>query len=226
MNISNLKFKVFSSKAEVISKLVDFIFCIHSNNQTRNYVFPGGVTPVALYKELARRNIDWFNTKVILSDERIVTPGDNMSNEKMIRTYFINEIKGCKSKPIIVNLRDENILNELRPEITILGIGVDGHIASLFPGEKRINSFSSQNILYGIKKNGEDFCRISLTFNYLCKSKYLIFLVFGKEKENIIRKVIRGPYNPEQLPVQYLINKYEGDIMIYCDSEAYGNLNE
>ena len=216
-----INFHVSEDKTEIEEKLCNFISSIHSNLKQRYYVLPGGSSPVGFYKKMAERKIDWSNTKIVLSDERLVDRNDDRSNEKSLRKYLIDNIKYGINQPEFIDIESLNIEN-YKPDFTLLGIGIDGHTASLFPNNSEIFSLSPNTYIYKTKIASEDFERITLTFKFILKSKHIAFLVLGAEKKKVLKEVINGNYNPVKYPSQYILNNFNRDIEIFCDKEAFG----
>ena len=113
----------------------------------------------------------------------------------------------------------ENKLKSLTPNLAVLGLGADGHTASLFPGDPEIFN-ENDNILIKTKNDSEDFDRISLTFNYLMKADEILFIVNGKEKAEALRECLEGRFNPVQYPAQFIFKNYKNDIHVLCDQLA------
>ena len=101
----------------------------------------------------------------------------------------------------------------------MLGLGTDGHTASLFPGNPEIFN-ENDDILIKTKNDSEDFDRISLTFDYLMKAEEILFLVNGKEKAEALKECLKGNFNPVQYPAQFIFHNYENEIHMLCDKSA------
>jgi len=173
---------------------------------------------------LAERIKHWANTQFILSDERL-TDNKKLSNTVMFEKNFIKKIKNNNQPQLIQNsLNDvqsiiEKQLKPLRPNLAVLGLGTDGHTASLFPGNPEIFN-ANDDILVKIKNDSEDFNRISLTFDYLMKAEEILFLVNGEEKAEALRECLEGRFNPVQYPAQYIFKNYKNNIHVLCDQLA------
>ena len=102
--------------------------------------------------------------------------------------------------------------------MTFLGVGADGHTASLFP--KNLAILKDNNICLKVKNSWENYHRISLSFSYLMKSNQIIFLVNGESKAKALKECLTGSYNPIQYPAQYIFHNYERPIHIFCDKAA------
>ena len=110
-------------------------------------------------------------------------------------------------------------MKSLTPNLAVLGLGTDGHTASLFPGDPEIFN-ENDDILIKTKNDSEDFDRISLTFNYLMKADEILFIVNGKEKAEALRECLEGRFNPVKYPAQFIFKNYKNDINVLCDQLA------
>lgn len=210
---------------EGISKAAFEIFSeLHQKVDNRFYIIPGGRTPMQLFNLLSSKINDWKNTQIILSDERIVND-KRLSNEAMVNDELIGRINGGEKPTLIKYNRTgnqskiENCLKTLSPNLAILGLGADGHTASLFPGKKGILD-EKNNICLTVKNEWEDYERISLSFSYLIKSNQIIFLVSGSDKAEALKECLLGDYNPIQFPAQVIFKNYTKNIFILCDKAA------
>tara|TARA_B100000315_G_C14487491_1_gene545887 strand:- start:717 stop:1208 length:492 start_codon:yes stop_codon:yes gene_type:complete len=158
-----------------------------------------------------------------MSDERVVPGKDDNSNEAMFKNRLLNKINSENKIDFISLLSDkvalEKKLSLLTPQLTILGMGADGHTASLFPKNPII--FNNENfITIQLKNKWENFERITLSFEYLMKSKRIILLVVGEEKAKTLQYCLEGSYNPQDLPLQYILNNFKNEIHVICDKGA------
>jgi len=220
---SNLKIHCLKDLIEISDVVFEIISDVHYSNNNRFYVIPGGKTPKLLLNLLSKKIIDWNNTQFILSDERLID-NKQVSNEHMVNEELLKEINKDEKPKLIKYSRtgdqsvvEKNIKNK-KPDLTILGIGDDGHTASLFPSNAEI--LNHTNICIKVKNSWEDFNRISLSFNYLMKSDQIIFLINGGSKAEALKECLTGSYNPMQYPAQYIFHNYQKIIHVFCDKEA------
>ena len=167
-----------------------------------SFVLTGGKSPVKLYKYLAKnKNINWKKIDFFMGDERCVNENSNNSNFKMCKKYLLDKIKISKNQIYKISINNQSInkiaLNyekkikeyffnkKISFDLILLGIGNDGHIASLFLDN--VNKKTNKNVNF-VKKN--DFSRITLTLKCLNNSKSIFLWAPGKRKLNIIKKIL------------------------------------
>ena len=188
----------------------------------------GGRTPGPLLAALSKEELEWERVDVHLVDERWTSLGSEASNEKMVRGIFMQNQAAAAS---LVGLPDRDLSTReavrshhrriggerLRFDLIILGMGEDGHVASLFPGDP-------DSELALARKNREIYCatrapsgcrdRVSLTYEGILDSGSLCLLSTGDVKRNLYsRKVSQDRSN--WLPVHYLIQQREVPLNVY-----------
>ena len=206
----------------------------------------GGSTPRPLYTLLATgkfaRSIDWARVHLFWGDERCVPPDDPRSNYRMVRESLLD---GVSIPPANVHRihgeEDPNVAaagyeKELRTffgstgvnglprvgfDLVLLGMGEDGHTASLFPGLPAV----TEQVRWVMAQFVEavSMWRITLTPAVINTAKHVIFLVSGAEKAHRLRDVLEGPVQPEVLPAQ-MIRPVHGQLLWLLDDAAAGCL--
>jgi 6-phosphogluconolactonase len=157
-----------------------------------NFVFTGGGTPVPFYKFLNESKINLTNGKIFLSDERL-----NVSLKNTNEYTIINNLKS-KNINLINFFTDSNSVNtnSISSEFTkldyfdftLLGIGEDGHVASIFPNN--INLLNSQKYISLINNSPKPpINRITMTAKCLKKSKKIVYLINGENKRHIFNNL-------------------------------------
>ena len=190
-----------------------------------SFVLTGGKSPVKLYKHLAKtKNIPWEKIDFFISDERYVNENSKYSNIKMCKKYLLNKINIFNNQIYQISTKSQKIkkstfdyddkikkyfLNKkVKFDLVLLGLGYDGHIASLF--KKNVNNKNLKNVTI-VKKN--DFQRISLTLKCLNNSGTIFLWVPGKRKFNIIKKILLD--QKLKYPVSFLREK--NNFLFYCN---------
>lgn len=152
-------------------------------------ILPGGSSPRALITQLAQKKLPWGNIQVTVTDERCVPLESTHSNVGQIKQLFIEQ--GVPLSPIALWNDETRSINaiELLPwpsTVTVLGMGLDGHIASLFPEQ----GWSCQNgrILEATAPS-QPRQRVSLSMEVLASSPRLILLVNGDDKWKLYQRI-------------------------------------
>jgi 6-phosphogluconolactonase len=164
----------------------------------------GGSTPVALFKKLSKTNLAWEKVTISLCDERCVNPKDKNSNANLVKKYLLQHYaKKAKFIPLYLPKmqinhmvkKQANILKSLQPfDMVILGMGDDGHTASLFPNNKKLKEAYAKNnksILITILPDTAPFKRISLTKNAILSAKNIYLHTKGEKKQNLYNQIIK-----------------------------------
>lgn len=177
---------------------------IQEDNQPLNVILSGGNTPLSLYSQFRTLNIDWLNIHFWLADERCVSFNDAERTEKTIRESVgeliiskVNFHSPGFGLPIeMANNYIQELSNCKNFKLAILGIGEDGHTASLFPGNDNGESNDSVDVFPVNNSPKMPSKRITLSLNKINQTEHVIFLVSGESKKEIVKKVING----EKLP--------------------------
>ena len=176
-----------------------------SKHQNASIAVPGGTSPIKIFNELSKQKLDWSKVQITLVDDRLVDPDNDHSNQKLINDYLLKkEAKKSKFIPLNKNLnKGENFKFPL--DVCLLGIGNDGHFASLFPN--MINNTNmldpkSKSSINEVKANGNPFVpRISMNLPLILSSNLIILLIKGKLKQEVLREA----YNNKNIPLYYLL---------------------
>jgi 6-phosphogluconolactonase len=162
----------------------------------------GGSTPKAVYEQLARLSPDTSQWVITFGDERCVPPEDPQSNYRMAREAWLGKtaatvlrIKG-ELEPAAAALDYEAQLDQFpnfRHDLVLLGMGEDGHTASLFPGTSALQETKRRVIENHVAKL--DCCRITFTFPFINASREIVFLINGKSKLPLVDSILKGGTN-------------------------------
>lgn len=196
----------------------------------------GGQTPEKLYSLLAqypfRNKIEWEKVFVFWGDERCVPLNNKENNAFRAKTILFNKVKipAINLHAIPVNLAPHEAAKEYEKEIknffgeypaqfdlVLLGLGENGHTASLFPGTNVINEVTE-----GIRElylEEENRYRITMTAPLINKAHTILFIVTGERKASILKTVLNPPYLPDKYPAQ-LIKSTGGKLFWFIDKDA------
>jgi len=207
------------------------------NNGRFSVALTGGSSPVGLYKLLAqspyREQIPWSQTYLFWGDERWVPLTNEQSNAKMAFETFINNVPvpqeqiypmwGKETPEVFAHQYENRLRNYFGPETTpafdlvLLGMGDDGHTASLFPNTVVLQE--KGRLVYAYYLEPQQMFRITLTATCINQAKKILFLTFGAKKANALYEVLEGERNPEKYPAQ-LIKPTSGDVIWLVDEAA------
>lgn len=208
-------------------------------------VLSGGSTPKNTFTLLVsddsfRSQIPWERIHFFWGDERHVPPDHAESNYRMATEVMLSKLPVPKENihRIMAEHPDANRSAKLyeeklreffklgsgqmpRFDCVLLGMGSDGHTASLFPGTKALHEQASLVVANWVEKF--ETYRITLTLPVINNADFILFLVSGKEKAETLKKGIDGKEHPNNLPAQ-LIKPTHGRVLWLVDREASGQL--
>ncbi|AHM62834.1 6-phosphogluconolactonase [Flammeovirgaceae bacterium 311] len=189
----------------------------------------GGSSPLHLYQLLAqspyRERVPWSQTYVFWGDERWVPLTEDKSNAKMAFENLLDLVPIPKDQifpmwgeqePEEFALYYESLLHQHLDatdgsfDLILLGMGDDGHTASLFPGTDVLQEKSRWVQAYYLEP--QKMYRITLTAPSINKASKIIFLTFGEKKADALYEVLKGEHNPQQYPSQ-LIDPPNGEVL-------------
>jgi 6-phosphogluconolactonase len=189
----------------------------------------GGSTPRSAYERAAGLRDDWSGVDVWFTDERCVPPDHEQSNFGMAERALLSRVEGATVHRMRGELGAEdgaaayeNELGEFGPEaldLTLLGLGPDAHICSLFPGDDALGE--RERLVVGVEAPGMAplVSRITLTLPAVNASSRIVFLVTGEDKVDAVRRVFAGPPDPHA-PGSLV----EGNVAALLDREAAARL--
>lgn len=196
----------------------------------------GGETPLRTYELLAgepyRQLVPWRSIHVFWGDERCVPRDDPRNNALMVRRALLDKVPlpehqvhpiTCETEAETAALRYESLLRSHFPDgharfdLAMLGLGDDGHTASLFPGAAELHE--QRRWVSTARKPGEEIMRVTLTPAVLNQARRVVFLVAGHSKASMARNVLEGESTPDRFPAQ-LINPEGGELLWYVEEPA------
>lgn len=181
----------------------------------------GGSTPKALFQLLAtdpwRLRVDWRKTHLFWGDERWVPSTDSRSNYHMtnkallskvpIPAENIHRVQTDGGEPQEAAAKYESEIRTLlgsdpQFDLNLLGLGTNGHTASLFPHRPTLET--RDRLVVADYVDEVQMYRITFTVPLINASRNILFLLGGKDKAEVLKEVLRGPHNPQQLPAQLI----------------------
>ncbi len=239
--------KIFKSANELAESLaIEFQKKVNdfaANEQAMFIAISGGSTPQQFFKALVERDMNdhicWKYVQFFWGDERCVPPEDAESNYGMTEKTLLNQtniperniyrIKG-ENDPETEATRYHRLVDRIAPknrdevpqfDWIFLGMGEDGHTASIFPNSK--NEFNNQNITTVTQHPLTGQKRISLTLKTINQAKRVSFLVTGKRKRELVNKILISKKEINALPAA-CVNPKSGILDWYVDEAAGSEL--
>ena len=167
----------------------------------------GGTTPAPVYQALAELPLQWDRVEVGLVDERWLSPQDHDSNAWRVRDSFLNRAEGAHFDPLVrvgmpladcVHSANLQAQHSQPPCLAVLGMGNDGHTASLFPGSRDLpRALASTHPYVSLDATGcpvanEWTLRITLTPHGLAKVGTRLLLLRGQKKLDVLQQALEG----------------------------------
>ncbi|MEP9410236.1 MAG: 6-phosphogluconolactonase [Candidatus Brocadia sp.] len=204
----------------------------------------GGSTPRGLYMQLAvdqyHGHVPWSKVHLFWSDERCVPPDHPDSNYRMIRELLLDKVPIPKENIYRMPAEQEDHVRAAmeyertirsffhtepgglpRFDLIILGMGEDGHTASLFPYTPALEEKDRLVTANFVEKLGA--YRLTLTVPLINQAAEVMFLISGESKASVLRDVLEGEYQPQRFPSQ-LIRLVNGRLLFVVDRMAAGKL--
>jgi 6-phosphogluconolactonase len=193
----------------------------------------GGSTPKAAYERAAAMDVDWGGATLWFGDERCVPPDDERSNYGMAKAALLDRISGAA--PAVQRIAGElgpepgaddyeaklrEVFGEGTPslDLVLLGLGPDGHCASLFPGKPQVGV--TDRLVVGVPEAGlEPFVpRVSFTLGLIDAAREVVFLVAGANKAEAVARAFGGP--PDPATPASLVAPASGSLTVLLDPPA------
>ena len=199
-----VELKVCESKEELADAAAQIFMDLWQHDCAMSVAVSGGSTPGPAYEKISKLDIDWTELSIWWVDERFVPPTDDASNEKLVRDTWLSKVHilpeqihpmyrpGDPAKEA-VTYESEWIFelgDDKGVDIAFMGIGADGHTASLVPGDQA--SMDSDSLVVATTSPSGVAQRLTLTKKALSLCGELVFLATGKEKAPYVKAMIDG----------------------------------
>lgn len=231
--------KVFDTQTELNQSVTGLLKKLLDAYPQMNLSLSGGNTPKALFDywaEYHKDDIDWERIMFFWGDERCVPPRDEMSNFGIAKDKLFNKVDKIHSKgwrrihgendpeeeaewySRILNTKVRQKSDIPTFEVMMLGLGDDGHTASIFP--EQIDLWDSEELCIATEHPETGQKRVSVTGQVINNSQYVIFLVTGKNKAEKVKDILK---KREQFKDQYpaaRVNPKGGYLYWFLDKDA------
>lgn len=230
--------EVFPDRPALIARALDLILTrlqtAIADRGLATIALAGGSTPKPLYERLAHQSLDWEKLHIFWGDERYVPADHPDSNEGMARQAWLNQVPlpAANIHPMPTTAADPAVAAaahdaELRAffqlapgefpalDVILLGMGDDGHTASLFPHTEALH-VSDRLITVG-NKDGQP--RLTFTIPLINAARCVLFLVTGANKQSALAQVFAPEADPSQYPAR-LIQPQTGELIWLLDQAA------
>jgi 6-phosphogluconolactonase len=239
INVSKNQEEIFIKSADIFTQLASQAIAARGQFSV---ALSGGSTPKGMYTLLAsdayKDKIDWSKVQLFWGDERSVPPTDSQSNFRMANETMISKIAippenvhrmQAEAEDIEAAAKDyENVLKQVlnftdgeQPcfDLILLGMGDDGHTASLFPGTKALAEKNRVVVVNWVEKFHTN--RMTFTAPAINNARNVVFMAAGENKRHPLKEVLIGERNPELYPSQ-LVQPTNGKLIWLVDEAATG----
>lgn len=202
--------------------------CIEKNGRATLAV-SGGKTPIAFFQALAQQILPWHQVLITLVDERWVDEEHEASNARLVREHLLQHqaklayflpLKNSAETPIEGFMQCENALQEQIPQLdyAILGMGVDGHCASWFPGSSALSHAMSDEsharCCPVMDAPGEGINqRMTLTWHFLTQCRHVFLHIEGEQKLQVLKQAQQPDAS---LPISKWLTQSQVPLSLYC----------
>ena len=213
--------------AELVNKVVDLLSMAIEQHGSASLVVSGGRTPKGFFHLLSQEFLDWSKVTVTLADERWVDADHKDSNEKLVQeNLLINEACIARFVPLKNSATsaqagetsiDQDLSAIGRFTLVILGMGDDGHTASLFPGSEALNiglDMESGRQCLAVQPLDAPHERMSMTLPRLLDSEQIIVHISGENKGKVLA-MADGGNDRFELPIRAVLQQTITPVSVY-----------
>lgn len=239
---NTMELKIYKDKQEVAAEFAKHLSAFIGERDICHIALSGGSTPKIVFDELAKKYadaIDWNTVHLYWGDERCVPPSDNESNYKMTVDHLLSKIEipeenihrvRGEDEPKAEAIRYASLLEKKLPlvneipqfDLVILGMGDDGHTASIFPHE--IQLWDSLDICEVAVHPDSGQRRVTITGKVINNAQEVIFLVTGEGKSDKVRIITQQEEEFEIYPAS-LVNPTSNKLVWFLDQSAASEIS-
>lgn len=189
----------------------------------------GGKSPIAFFQTLNQIDLDWSRVNITLADERVVPTQHEDSNTALVRQYLLqNQAAAATFLPLIDDNADAGSLNDTQaavafalqhytqPDVLVLGMGSDGHTASIFPQAPQfaqaIDALYPQPLLHTSPQTAPHE-RISMTLAAIERTPHIYLAIAGAEKWSVYQQAAAQIL--PQFPISYVLNSDKASVHVF-----------
>ena len=224
--------------AEEITRIIKAAI---SERGTCFVVLSGGETPRQIYRRLGREpfkdRVNWNLVHLFFSDERSVPPNDSQSNYGMVERSLlswidiprqnVHRIRGEVDGALAAQEYEKELTSTfgdmpVRLDLVLLGVGEDGHVASMFPGTDVVHEQSA--LVRPVMNPNQNIRRVTLTFPIINNAREILFLVSGKRKSAAVQRVLGTSKPTVDLPAT-MVHPIDGSIRWLMDHDAASQID-
>ncbi|TDQ29451.1 6-phosphogluconolactonase [Zeaxanthinibacter enoshimensis] len=238
-----MEVKIYESKADVAAAFCDFLQEELSQKKMYHIALSGGSTPQGVFDLLATdkyKDIDWSGVHLYWGDERCVPPIDEQSNYRMTKEHLLSGINIPAEN--VHRIRGEDIpsqeawrysrfLEEKLPQanqlprfdLLMLGMGDDGHTASVFPHQMELWDAEEPCVVADHPETGQN--RVSLSGKIINNAAIVAFLVTGANKAEKVEEILEKKGNYKAYPANR-VQPVDGELFWFLDKAAAKGVNE
>lgn len=192
----------------------------------------GGTTPIPLFILLSQQDLNWSCVFITLVDDRWVKDSHEASNEKLVKTYLLQNkakfanfigLKNSSDNPFTGSVITDKLLTKIPMpfDVLVLGMGEDGHTASLFPGAANLAEgldMNSNRKVIGMTPLTAPFDRITLTLPTILNSQNIYLLLVGQSKMSVLEQAEKSN-NITEMPIRAVLQQDKVDVTgFWCAS--------
>ncbi len=192
-----------------------------------NLVVSGGSTPVGVFRTLSDVALDWSAVRITLADERWVAVDHGDSNERLVREHLLrNSAAGASFTSLFTGHKtaeegEEEVARRLSAfplfDVVMLGMGEDGHTASLFPESEALvrgQDLSSNRSCLAVQPSHAPHQRMSLTLRRLLQARLVILHITGQGKRDVFERAQESK-DPLRWPIAAVLGSTEPTVNVY-----------